>query len=496
MVALAVVLGLLYVTATTSLSSRSSIPTKSFGIPIGAVELPLQKIHSFRALLQTVLQEERPLRFRDIFKDNNRTAIVHLPPAAAALLDDHHPLLLDFLQSNSGHYRAGVRRQCPTTDLDLELRDEPAVSIGGVSDSFRFVELFAGIGGFRLGLEAIGGHCVLANELNPDAATIYHQNFDSNNRSSDDKVPNSKTAKLAVGDIMDLDTANIPHHEMLVGGFPCQPFSQRGSQPGFYDDRGQLYQELARILYDKQPECFLFENVPGLVTLGEGGSRTVTSKGNLPEYQAGMVLQQIIDIFAECGYQVSWNVLNTRKWLPQMRERVYIVGTRKDLQCPPFDWNALLLHDLTDESPTRIRGILEPHDSPSVAAATLTDHQYTRLLARKEQNKKGTVMNHLNLLDLDGKAPTLISSYHSVSSVTTKFLLEEADGSIRSTPRFLTPRECTRLMGFPEDFVIPNSADELAVSRYYEVIGNAVCPPVIAAIGKELLKCVANRKIV
>lgn len=443
------------------LATPSNQKQNCFGVPIGVVELPQQHIHSFRLVLQEIFQLQS-IQFRGIDKNqDDPVATIHVPPLVASSLDDNHPKLCQFLQEHSGHYLSGIRRTCPTVNLP------PPPQIDD-NYSFSFVELFAGIGGFRLGLEQIGGGCFLANEVNPEAAAIYQQQ-------------NFAKDRLAVGDILDLDTANLMDFDCLVGGFPCQPFTKRGTQPGLMDDRGQLYQELARILHDKQPNCFLFENVPGLVTL-QGGSRVVLEKGTLPVFQSGVVLERILDTFRACGYQVDWQVLNSRKWLPQMRERLYIVGTRNDLKARPMKWDDLILKQLQDESPVTVRDILEPKDSPSVVASELTTQQHDKL--QQDVAKRKT---QIGTIDLDGKAPTLISRYHSVSSVTTKFVLEEADGTVRERPRFLTPRECTRLMGFPDDFVVPDNKDKVATAHYYQAIGNAVCPIVIASIAKELI---------
>lgn len=441
------------------LATMSSKTTeKNMGIPIGVVQLPPQQIQPFRNLLAEVLQQ--PTKFRGVDK-NGSTRIIHLPPLAAASLDEQHPELMGFLQAHSGEYRPGVRKRCPT----LDLVNKHSTEVDDDSSVLRFVELFAGIGGFRLGLEQIGGQCVLANEVNEGAASIYRANFDDSH--------------LALGDILDIATENLPDFDCLVGGFPCQPFTTRGDQPGFKDDRGQLYREVARILDERRPKCFILENVPGLVTL-DGGSRGVTAKGSMPSFEPGAVFERVLEVFRSCGYQVDWRVLNSRKWLPQMRERVYIVGTRNDLGCPPFNWDQLLLKDLGDENPVTVRDILEPKDSPSVKASVLTEQQF----AARREGKFRCVIHP------DRKAPTLIARYHTVHGESTKFVFEEADGTKRQLPRFLTPRECTRLMGFPEEFIVPAHDNRAEVSKYYHAIGNAVCPIVIANIGKELKRCI------
>lgn len=220
-----------------------SLPSASKGVPRGVVRMELRHVQPFRQLLEAVLG--RKTRFRDVEKDDKGGGCtIHLNPNAAAALDDSPPELMSFLDSIGAEYLPGVWKK-------RKLQEEPKVSCfetvkkphkQAASSSFTFVELFAGIGGFRLGLESIGGRCVLASELNSHAASIYRQNFDHN--------------CLVQGDILDLDSSCCGQFDMLTAGFPCQPFTDRGQKRGLDDDRGQMYLELVRILYDQQPRCF------------------------------------------------------------------------------------------------------------------------------------------------------------------------------------------------------------------------------------------------
>lgn len=446
--------------------------------------MELRHVQPFRQLLEAVLG--RKTRFRDVEKDDKGGGCtIHLNPNAAAALDDSPPELMSFLDSIGAEYLPGVWKK-------RKLQEEPKVSCfetvkkphkQAASSSFTFVELFAGIGGFRLGLESIGGRCVLASELNSHAASIYRQNFDHN--------------CLVQGDILDLDSSCCGQFDMLTAGFPCQPFTDRGQKRGLDDDRGQMYLELVRILHDQQPRCFLFENVVGLVTM-QGGSRTKRTKGERTTFEAGRVFERILDSFASCGYNVDWKVINSRHFLPQQRERVYIVGTRLDLNCGSLDWDGLLPRNSLD---TTVRSILEPKDSSWVKACELSASQWNRVQALHRKHKTNPFSD--SCIDLEAKAPTLISSYHRVSNLSTKFLFEEADGTLcngkgdNSRPRFLSPRECCRVMGFPEDFVVPSPSDgPEVIAHFYRGIGNAVTPPVIGAIGKELLQCIQNSTLV
>eukprot|EP00566_Odontella_aurita_P012972 CAMPEP_0113528980 /NCGR_PEP_ID=MMETSP0015_2-20120614/2141_1 /TAXON_ID=2838 /ORGANISM="Odontella" /LENGTH=460 /DNA_ID=CAMNT_0000427563 /DNA_START=129 /DNA_END=1511 /DNA_ORIENTATION=+ /assembly_acc=CAM_ASM_000160 len=454
------------------------------GISIGAVRLRRQHAHSFQKILQDELKQR--VRWRGVDKDDPEVLTLHLPAVAAASLDDEHPELTRFLRENKGEYLPGVRKKCPTLALKPPPSPPPSPPSkkakkddDGSSGGFRFVELFAGIGGFRLGLERpdVGGKCVLANEIDPHAASIYRENFADSD------------SCLAEGDVLDLSGDNLPKFDMLVGGFPCQPFSNRGEQKGLDDDRGQLYREMARILKEGQPKCFIFENVPGLVTM-DGGSRTGRVKGERPRFTPGAVFERILKTMRSCGYNVDWQVLNSRKFLPQMRERVYIIGTRIDLGpgCEKFNWDSLILKDLKEEETATVRNIMEPKDSPAVIASELTPAQLAKV--KSVHSKRGTILSEDGRIDPDCKAPTLISRYHTLSSFSTKFIFEEADGTPCRRPRYLTPRECTRLMGFPEDFIVPTHEDAKATNKYYHAIGNAVCPPLISVLGMELMNCI------
>lgn len=474
------------------------------GIPVGAVRLKAENLQPFRTLLERTFG---PIRFRGVDRivsddDNNNDddlLLVHLPTRVAAALnernDNHHNTvaLEQFLQSTGATYLRGVRRNktssnnhtLPVTTMTTTRSNKIK---GPDAERFTFVELFAGIGGFRLGLERIGGTSILASELSTHAAHIYQTYFgSSDNHHIDSDVVGGQ---VVVGDVLDLDMTSFPSYTMLTAGFPCQPFSNRGHQQGLEDEAsGQLYLELSRILWETQPPCFMFENVVQLVLM-DGGSRSERRKGETATFVKGRVLERILQSFESCGYQVDWNVVNSRHFLPQNRERVYIVGTRNDLGCQPFVWDRVLP---TPSSTTIVRDVLESKDSPAVLASELNPSQWLKV--QSTYIKKNTSASIDASINLDGKAPTLISQYHRVGSMSTKFLFQESDGTVRDgtngacRPRFLTPRECCRIMGFPEDFPVPIAPLE-DPAHFYHGIGNAVTPPVVAAIGRELLQCI------
>ena len=380
------------------------------------------------------------IRFRGVHRQEDGRLLVHLPPCVAASLNRGEVAVPNVV------YLPGLRQ---TLSLpSLQVTDDSV---------FTFVELFSGIGGFRLGLESVGGACVLAVEKCPKATNIYRSYF-------------ARNGTLIEGDVMDLDLCDFSPYTMLCAGFPCQSFSNRGHQRGLMDgERGQMYLELVRILKDTKPSCFLFENVSQLVLI-DGGSRGKRVKGKTTTFAMGRVLKCVINAFEACGYQVDWQVINSRHFTPQNRERVYIVGTRTDLDCPPFDWGKV---QPIESSTATVRDILEPNDSPAVLASALSELQWNKVQSLRNQDDI--------FMNLDKKAPTLISQYRRVGSVSSKFVPTANGGG-----RFLTPRECCRIMGFPEDF--PCDAPHI-----YTGIGNAVTPPLIAAIGRELIQHVQSK---
>lgn len=429
--------------------------------------------------------------------------IVHLPTAAAAAFDDGNVELLNALKEYDGVYLPGVRRsryhpnatrkrrnaQIPTY---VRPRPKQRNSSYPSEPTFTFAELFAGIGGFRLGLEPLGGRCVFANEIDPYACAQYRRHFDSRFLTPHD-------CPMMEADIIDICASEIPSDiDIVTAGFPCQPFSARGEQDGLQDERGQLYRELVRVLRHSRPKSFIFENVLGLVTMGKGGGGRYRGPGLAKARgEAGSVFKHILGAFDGEGYDVTWNICDGRHYVPQRRERVYIVGTRKDIEFEhDFSW------DWYDEKLARsfssagydanldvgaslvVRDILEPKDSHAVRESELSPAQWSKVKELYTRKNGELLAWECARIDIHSKAPTLISSYRRATSYTSKFIFEEADGTKREVPRFLTARECCRIMGFPEDFDAPMQGS--AVAHHYQGVGNAVIPPLVQDIGKEL----------
>jgi len=492
------------------------------GIPIGAIQIASSHMQSFKDLVKQMLLPSVPshksLWYRGVQPfvgprnqftgDSSKLLLVHVPPAVATALEDDHPELTDFLRQHGGVYLPGLRRsrmhRCATrkrrnantflTDVMMQPRspkkndadtDSNSSSTKPPEDStFTFSELFAGIGGFRLGLDAAGGRCVFANEKDPYASSIYRRNFDT-----------STDNHFIEADILDVCAKNdIPADtDILTAGFPCQPFSTRGKQRGFSDERGQLYREIVRVLRGSHPKSFIFENVAGLVSLGTGGGGRFRGHGlGKGRGEAGSVFQIMLRAFEDCGYDVTWNICNSRHYVAQQRERVFIVGVRKDLvgkQKFSWDWYDQMLHNGgSDSIPLRVCDIMEPPDSPAVLESELSPQRWTKLQEIHSERGNGIINAHI---DIDAKAPTLISSYRRSGNITSKFIFRERDGTKREIPRFLTPRECCRIQGFPEEYVVPSIGvdGDIETAHFYSGIGNAVVPPVVASIGKELIAC-------
>ena len=443
-----------------SLSSRAG----HGGVTLGAVLLSPQHADPLRRLLERVLGEG--VRFRGVDRVADML-LVHLRPSASWAFEREepppHPELVTFMATSGAMYYPGVRMRDAALGRPLA-HPPPPPPPPPSSSAFTFAEIFAGIGGFRLGLAPLGGRCVLASEIDTAAMQTYAAHFGA----SDD---------LLIGDICEHYAEDLPSFDILTAGFPCQPFSTRGDQKGFSEPRGQLYLELVRLLRHCRPKAFLFENVANLVYM-DGGSNGGGRLGEPLKIVTGRPFDSILAAFQGCGYDVTWRIVNARHWLPQYRERVYLVGFRSDLAAH-MDWEWEGVAPAAGECST-VRGVLEPKEC--VAASVLTEAQTAKL---------GKTIDERHI-PLDDKAPTLISSYHNATNVSSKFIFEEADGTIRDRPRFLTPRECARLMGFPEDFHVPADTNEIGRAWFYSQIGNAVCPPVINAIGLKMLHALSN----
>ena len=330
--------------------------------------------------------------------------------------------------------------------------------------TFRFIDLFAGIGGLRLAFEGIGGSCVFTSEWDKYAQATYKANF--------------RISHPIAGDIVQIASDAIPEHDVLLAGFPCQPFSLAGvskknalGRPhGFAcDTQGTLFFELARILKHHRPKAFLLENVKNLASHDSG--------------KTFRVIRQVLT--EELGYTVHWKVLDASCVVPQHRERIFIVGFRED-NC--FSWDDLelpraaawprlkaILHSQTE---TDIELPFTDEKGRVARKYYLTKHlwEYLKTYALKHRDKGNGF--GFGLVGPDDIARTLSARYYKDGS---EILVRTG----RRTPRRLTPRECARLMGFDRPnkprFKIPVSD-----TQAYKQFGNSVVVPLVEAVARAM----------
>lgn len=334
---------------------------------------------------------------------------------------------------------------------------------------FRFIDLFAGIGGLRAGFDRIGGRCVFTSEWNKFSQQTYAENFED----SEDHVLN--------GDITQVDEKDIPAHDVLLAGFPCQPFSiagvskknSMGRAHGFADQtQGTLFFDVVRILRHHKPKAFLLENVK-----------------NLMSHDKGNTFKVITETLDELGYDVSHRVISAKHWVPQNRERIFIVGFRKDLGLP-FSFDDVII---PGGPAPKLRDVLHPEDGSETPEPPFTDAEtgavnpkYT-LTPKLWQYLQDYAAKHkaagngfgYGLCGPESVARTLSARYGKDGS---EILIDQPG----SRPRRLTPRECARLMGFDRKGSNQPWRIPVSDSQAYKQFGNAVSPPVSIAIADAM----------
>lgn len=339
------------------------------------------------------------------------------------------------------------------------------------SADFTFIDLFAGVGGIRYPFQKQGGHCVFTSEWDKFAKKTYAANYG--------EVPH--------GDITKIAASKIPKHDVLLAGFPCQAFSQAGLKQGFNDTRGTMFFEIQRILANRRPKAFLLENVKQLK--GHDQGRTLEAilailEGrdipNIPE-SVPMSEEARKSLGTELNYRVDHRVLKAANFgVPQNRERVYIIGFDRD-QVAAAD-RANICEEILDrlasvKSTTRVGDILESNSS--------VDQKYTisdRLLAGHERRlaghkEKGNGFGYSIFTKDSPYTNTISARYYKDGS---EILIDQSD--LGKNPRKLTPRECARLQGFPEEF----NVDAVSDCQNYRQFGNSVSVPVIESIAAEM----------
>lgn len=313
---------------------------------------------------------------------------------------------------------------------------------------FKFIDLFAGIGGMRLGFESAGGKCVYSSEWDEACRKTYETNF----------------GVRPDGDITQVNEKTIPDHDILVGGFPCQPFSiagvskknSMGKETGFKDEtQGTLFFDVCRILKAKTPYAFVLENVK-----------------NIKSHDHGNTWRVIQESLINLGYDIFPQIIDGQSYVPQHRERIFIIGFRKDLGVKDF---SIQIHPV--EPKPLLKDIMEPDVDSKY---TISEHLWTYLQDRKiKQRAKGNGFGY-SLAYPDGITHTLSARYHKDGAD----ILIPQNGKC---PRRLTPRECARLQGFPDTFVIP-----VCDGRAYKQFGNSVVVPLVADIASQVSKKMAE----
>ncbi|PVD54098.1 DNA (cytosine-5-)-methyltransferase [Terrimonas sp.] len=314
-----------------------------------------------------------------------------------------------------------------------------------VNPKFKFIDLFAGIGGIRLAYQNLGGKCVFTSEWNNFAKKTYEANF----------------GEVPFGDITKISEKAIPDHDVLLAGFPCQPFSiagvskknALGKKHGFLDEtQGTLFFDIARILEHKKPKAFMLENVKNLVSHDKGNTFKV-----------------IKNTLTELGYSIHYQVLDGKHFVPQHRERIIVVGFRNNIFKGKENFQFPKLPDPT----AKIKDILEEEIETKY---TLTDKLWDYLQNYAAKHKAQGNGFGFGMTDLNGISRTISARYYKDGS---EILIPQHG----INPRRLTPRECARLQGFPDEFVIPVSDNQA-----YRQFGNSVTVPLIQAVGKQLVK--------
>jgi DNA (cytosine-5)-methyltransferase 1 len=311
---------------------------------------------------------------------------------------------------------------------------------------FKFIDLFAGIGGMRIAFENAGGQCVLTCEINNDALTTYKANFPTGSN------------HVYHNDILTLTKEITPNHDVLVAGFPCQPYSIAGLRKGLHDERGgDVFLSILRILKEKQPQVFMLENVKGMLN-----------------HDKGETFKFMTQSLADCGYHLTQQVLNSMEYanVPQNRERVFVVGFRDKSKLDNFEF------------PSKVKLTKTIHDcleTEKVPSEFYYDNRYECFKEiSKSVKSKDTLYQWRRQYVRENKSsacPTLTANMgsggHNVPLVLDSFGI-----------RKLTPRETANFQGFPKSYKLPKMAN----SKLYHQFGNSVTVPLITKIAEQISK--------
>lgn len=302
---------------------------------------------------------------------------------------------------------------------------------------FTFIDLFAGIGGIRLAFEGAGNNCVFSSEWDKFAQETYYANF----------------GEVPFGDITQIPAHEIPNHDILTGGFPCQPFSMIGKREGFeHPTQGTLFFDIVRILKEKRPKAFLLENVSGLRHHNRGNTYKVMLK----------------TLRKELGYWLDDKILDAANYgVPQHRKRIYIVGFSKEVTQNNKDF--AFIWPEPEKETVGIGQFIEEHEN----GYTISKHLQGSYIYKKNDGRPQKVTK-----ESDFPVKTLVATYHKIQRLTGTFVEDGKTGL-----RLLSENECKAIMGFPEDFKIPVSRTQM-----YRQFGNSVAIPVVEKIAQSITK--------
>jgi DNA (cytosine-5)-methyltransferase 1 len=314
-------------------------------------------------------------------------------------------------------------------------RGVPAKKKGVPEDlaEFRFIDLFAGIGGMRLAFENAGGECVFSSEWDRDSQKTYEANF-------------GETPK---GDITKISANEIPNFDVLLAGFPCQPFSSIGQRAGFkHETQGTLFYDVLRIIKEKRPVSFLLENVKGLVNHDAGHTFEIIQKSLRAE-----------------GYEIFYQILDSSDFgVPQVRKRIYIVGFDRARfeSAPEFAW----------PEPKRNKVGIGKYVEQGITDRSISVHLQKSYIFKLDDGRPQIITP-----ETDVPVKTLVASYHKIQRLTGTFVADGPTGL-----RLLSDNECKAIMGFPKSFKIPVSRTQM-----YRQMGNSVAVPVVKQVAKAML---------
>ena len=302
-----------------------------------------------------------------------------------------------------------------------------------MKNTIRFIDLFAGIGGMRLAFESVGAKCVFSSEWDKYCQRTYEENF----------------GEIPHGDITKVKERDIPKFDILLAGFPCQPFSSMGKREGFkHATQGTLFYDVARIIEFHKPKAFLLENVSGLLTHDDGRTFMV-----------------IINTLTELGYRLEYKVLDSSDFgVPQKRERIYIVGfNKKKVRMANFDFPS------SKRGKVGIGKFVERGRKD----LSISRHLQSVYIYKLDDGRPEIISP-----ESDFPVKTLVASYHKIQRLTGTFVKDGPTGL-----RLLSENECKAIMGFPKNFKIPVSRTQM-----YRQFGNSVAVPVVKGVARAIVK--------